>query len=376
MKKKYLIIVLFSVMAIITSCTGKKSYPESMDGDTIALKYSKLLHFTKYHDYILVKISNPWKKGQILHTYILVSKDKSLPANIPEGTVLRTPLSRVVVFPTAHCYLMGVLGAGHDIKGVCDLKYILLPWIQHQCKVGKITDCGDGMSPVTEKIIDAKPDAMLVSPFENSSGYGKIEELGIPLIECADYMETSALGRAEWMKFYGMLFDVEQRADSLFNVVDSNYTSLMKTARRSHIVRSMITERKTGPVWYVAGGQSSIGRMITDANGRYAFSDDTHSGSLPLPFETVLDKAGNSDLWLFKYNGTKPFTYNDLMAECSGYSELKSVKDRQVYGCNASAIPFFEETPFRPDWLLRDFIILLHPDIMTLLGTPKYYTKL
>lgn len=42
--------------------------------------------------------------------------------------------------------------------------------------------------------------------FENSGGYGKLDKLHIPIIEAADYMESSPLGRAEWMKFYGMLF--------------------------------------------------------------------------------------------------------------------------------------------------------------------------
>ena len=59
--------------------------------------------------------------------------------------------------------------------------------------------------------------------FGNSGGYGKLDKLHIPLIEMADYMEESSLGRAEWMKFYGMLFGREKAADSLFNEVKSNY---------------------------------------------------------------------------------------------------------------------------------------------------------
>ena len=71
------------------------------------------------------------------------------------------------------------------------------------------------MNPDMERIIDLHPDAILLSPFENSGGYGRIEKLDIPIIECADYMETSALGRAEWMRFYGLLFGVAPQADSL-----------------------------------------------------------------------------------------------------------------------------------------------------------------
>ncbi len=124
----------------------------------------------------------------------------------------------------------------------------------------------------------------------------------------------------------------------------------------------------------MAGGKSVIGQVIKDANAGYAFADNDKAGSLSLPFEAVLDKAGDTDLWLFKYNGDKPFTYADLMAEYQGYSQLKAVRERQVYGCNASKVPFFEETPFRPDWLLRDFIILAHPQLQ--LGSLKYYAPI
>ena len=102
------------------------------------------------------------------------------------------------------------LGQENSISGVADLKYIKIPWIQEQVRRGRIADVGDGLSPVVEKIIDHHPDAILLSPFENSGGYGKLEEIDIPLVECAEYMESSPLGRAEWIRFYGMLFGCEQ----------------------------------------------------------------------------------------------------------------------------------------------------------------------
>ena len=88
------------------------------------------------------------------------------------------------------------------------------------------------MSPVIEKIIDEHPDALFLSPFENSGGYGKLEEINIPIIECADYMEASPLARAEWLRFYGMLFGCEERADMLFQSVDNNYHQLKALAER------------------------------------------------------------------------------------------------------------------------------------------------
>ena len=46
------------------------------------------------------------------------------------------------------------------------------------------------MQPDIERIMSLRPDALLLSPFENSGGYGKLSALQIPIIEAADYMET------------------------------------------------------------------------------------------------------------------------------------------------------------------------------------------
>ena len=188
-------------------------------------------------------------------------------------------------------------------------------------------------------------------------------------------MESSALARAEWMKVYGILYGCEKQADSLFNVVEKNYVSLRTAAQKMPREHAMLTERKTGSVWYCPAGRSTIAQLIRDANGNYALSNDSHTGSLPLSFEQVLAKMGNADVWAFAYNSTESMRKADLLAEFSGYKALDAVNKGTVYGCNALQVPFFEETPFRPDLLLRDFIIMLHPRHHSL-GALKYYRKL
>src|SRR5574344_2579301 len=86
------------------------------------------------------------------------------------------------------------------------------------------------MSADVEKIIDSKPQALVISPFENSGGYGKLDDINIPIVEAADYMEPTALGRAEWMIFYGMLYGREKEAENLFKSIDDNYKALKAEA--------------------------------------------------------------------------------------------------------------------------------------------------
>jgi iron complex transport system substrate-binding protein len=230
------------------------------------------------------------------------------------------------------------------------------------------------MSPDLERIIDLEPDVVLLSPFENSGGYGRVEELGVPIVECADYMETSALGRAEWMKFYGRLFGVGDEADKLFDEVNSDYQKMKAKAADAAEKPSVIMDMKLGSVWYVPGGQSTQGRLWADANATYPYANDEHSGSLSLSFEAVFDKAGESDIWVIRYNQPTPLTYRQLASDYHGNAEMKAYKQRNVYGCNTAYMPFYEETPFHPDRLLGDFIQICHPEID--LGGLHYYEKL
>ena len=372
---------LTTIVVLLTACRGGQTSSVQAVGDTLAFKYATQLTVVRYDGYTVATLKNPWKEGMTLHQYLLVptsaAADSSLftlHSSLPNATVIRTPLSRSMIFSTVHCAMLMDFGKQDCIAGVADLKYIKIPWIQQQVQQGKITDVGDGLSPVVEKIIDQRPDALFLSPFENSGGYGKLEDIDIPIVECAEYMESTPLGRAEWLRFYGLLFGCEQKADSLFDAIDKNYNQL-KTLVTQKNRPSVLLDNVTGSVWYVPGGKSTIGQMIQDAGGSYPWAADEHSGSVSLPFENVLEKAGETDVWLFRYSSDHDITYDELRSEHHGYNQFKAFRDKNVYGCNVELSPFYEETPFRPDWLLNDFIRILHPELEGL-APLRYYKKL
>lgn len=385
--RKDLFAFLIIIIGVFTSCNHSQTRLEARGGDTVRFEYARHLKIVKYQGYSIATLTDPWKQGKILHTYALVPKGKAgdeickafSSDNNQEMTIVRTPITRSVVFTTVHCALLYDLKAESAIKGVCDLQYISIPDVQQRAKLPisdahHVADCGNSMSSNVEKIIDLKPEAIMVSPFENSGGYGKLDKLHIPLIEMADYMEESSLGRAEWMKFYGMLFGREKAADSLFNEVKSNYEQLKQKAQTAKQTRSVFTEKMMGNVWYVPGGRSVIGGLLRDARVRYVFANDTHSGSVALSFESVLDRAGKADIWLFKYN-EHPSTLQELLKENAGYGEFKAVKTHQVFACDCTHRPYYEEVSFHPDRLLSDVIQIVHPDIAGF-APMHYYQRL
>ena len=373
-------LLLYSCVAVsLLSCGRRTAAEPQTAGDSLFMKYSTLLSIAEYDGYTLATIKNPWKPGKLLHRYVLVPRTSDIrhqTSALPEdATVIEVPIQRAAVFTTVHCALLTEFGLGDRIVGVADSKYIKIPYIHEQIAKGRIVDCGNGLNPVVEKIMDIKPDVIMLSPFENSGGYGKTEEIGIPLIECAEYMETSPLGRAEWMRFYGLLFGVGEKADAMFHEVDSCYTALKQQATEAGEGRSVIVDKVVGSVWYMPGGHSTIGQMIQDAGGRYPWANDEQSGSLALPFESVLERGGESDVWMLRYSSDHEWDYRELLSGHQGYGQLRAFREKEVYGCNVEQSKFYEETPFHPNYLLNDFIQILHPDII---GTSslRYYKKL
>lgn len=391
------------VVLLVVACQGGKT-ASGEGGDTLQMKYAELLTIVKHNDgaYTEAIIENPWKKGTTLHKYILVPKGNEgdetvarLKDDIRENATLqmgshcdivRTPLESNVVFTAPHCQLMYELGCKNAITGVCDKDYINIPDIKERVKLsdGKastsdtdkvIIDCGSSMQPDIERIIALKPEELFISPFENSGGYGKLDKLHIPIIETADYMETSPLGRAEWMKFYGLLFKSEERSDSLFSSIEKEYLALKAEAAKLPQGLSILTERKMGSVWYVPGGKSTMGILLKDANAKYIFADDTHSGSLAYGPERILSKGTQIDVWAFKYFGGKALSKSDLLAEYEGYKVLKAFNSNSIYQVDTSTQPYFELTSFHPEILLREFIILAHSKA-TQFGKLRFYQHL
>ena len=333
-------------------------------GDTLALRYARRLSIVEYDSCAVASLVDPWDTTRILHRYVLVPAAQPLPELMPEGTLLRTPLSHTLVYTSVHCGLLHELRVGQAIAGVCDLSYIDLSSIHEGVAQGRITDCGSGMSPDIERIMALRPDAILLSPFENSGGYGRLEQLGIPLVECADYMETSPLGRAEWVRFYGRLYGCASQADSLFAAVEQRYLALKTLADATTTRPLVLMELKSNSAWYVPGGQSTTGILCRDAGARYAFAHDTHSGSVPLSLETVFARASEADYWLFKYNRPREMTYRDLEADYAGYAAFRPFRERKIYVCHTGKVPFYEETPFHPDRLLSDLLHIFHPELV------------
>jgi len=358
---KNILLLCVSVLWTAASCQcGRTESDFSTDG---ALEYSRYLTISELDSCTVVEVLNPWKEGSILHRYILVPHG-SHPAGRQEGTVIPVPVERMVIYTGVHACMMEELGCLNKIKGVCEPEYIFSAEIRERVKDSTITDLGNSFSPDIEKIMALNPDVIITSPFENS-GYGAAEKLNVPIVEGADYMENLPLGRTEWLKFFGLLTGKGREADSIFRRTEDRYLEYCRKASTITGEKpSVISERKYGGSWGVAGCDSYIATLFRDAGGDYLFEDVPGTGSVKMSFEKVLERGVHADVWFIKYASQTPITYDDLRSEYPPYEEFDAFREKHIFACNTLSTPYYRDITLHPDSILEDMIRILHPSLL------------
>ena len=354
------LLLLFSLL--FSTCQNK---PEVLSSRReIPLQYATLLQLTAADSFTIATIREPHDTTKILQRYCLLEKDVTPPKALPKATtIIRIPLQRAAVFSSVHLALLQELHAIRQVRGICDIQYIIDQNLQALIRHRRLTNYGGSLRPDLELLVATRADALLVSSLVDVDR-PELRKTGIPIIECADYLETSALGRAEWIKFFGLLFGQRQAADSIFQQVEDRYQSLTRQVRTLRQRPSLLVETKKGGVWYVPGGKSTMGEIYQAAGANYLFSYLNQSGSVALSFETIYKKALNADFWLIKYGDTTSLSYQRLKASYTHYSAFKAFRQHNIYACNTLQKSFYEETPFHPERLLEDLIALFHPQLL------------
>lgn len=347
---------------LLSSCKQKNSSLQEGSG-TYRVGYATGYTVDHRPGYTEINVRDPWDPTKYLQRYLLVERGRELPKTLPEGIVIRTPLNRVVVSNSIQCSMLDLLGIRKEIVGVCESRYIALNFIQTGLTDGKVTDIGEAAAPDVEKLIELEPDAIITSPLSNAP-YGRVEKTGIPQIKCVDYMEPTPLGRAEWIRFLSLFFGKEAVADSLFGETEKAYHEVRELAKGARANPSALTDMKYGPIWYMPGGRSYMACFLRDAGADYAWKEDEHTGSIPLSFEGVFERSGNADFWLIKYNRVQDWTYADLEKEYAPYANFAAWKKRNIFICNTGRLPYYEEVPIYPHYLLKDLVGIFHPELL------------
>jgi iron complex transport system substrate-binding protein len=265
-----------------------------------------------------------------------------------------------------------MLGKSEAVIGFANLKYISSETFVELGKNGKITDLGTDGSMNLELLIGLQPDAVIAFDMGGESAtLDKVAEAGIPVIYNGDFLESTPLGRAEWIKFFGALLNEETKADSIFNSIQSAYVRLTEMTADVRKRPTVLTGVVYGDKWFMPGGKNSAALFYKHAGADYLWAYDSTSGWLELSYEAVFDQAQQADFWI----GTASFDSKDaLVVGDHRYKDFAPFRADKVYNYTKKKGPnggydYFESAYARPDLVLADLIKILHPDLF-----PHYQT--
>ena len=362
---KYLFI--FSTFLLLLSCK-KEVHKANLNIElNTSIKYAQGFEIKEFNDHKKLIINSPYKDSKQPLEYILISNNTDVSQFTSEVKTIQIPVKNIVVTSTTHIPMLELLELENALIGFPNTKYVSSEKTRTLIDAGKIKELGMDANLNTEVLIDLNP-AVVIGFSVNGSNKSltTVANTGIPVIYNGDWLEETPLGRAEWIRFFGVLFNKEQKADSIFKHIESQYNTAKEIAQKADNKPSILSGAMFKDVWNLPAGESFVAQFLNDANTNYLWKDSKGKGSLQLNFENVLDKAQNADLWL----GPGYFSTKEQMTEASEhYKQFDAFNNGNVYTFannkgETGGVIYYELAPTRPDLVLKDIIKITHPELL------------
>jgi iron complex transport system substrate-binding protein len=357
---------MWLVACSLLSCNSKKIVSD-INASSVT-KYAQGFKVTSVGNSKLVEVNYPYQNATSGYKYLLVPKGEPSPAHHEQTQVISVPIENIVCTSTTHIPLLDYIGETDKLIGFPTTDYISSEKMRTRIDAGKIKDLGIDKGMNIEMLYTLKPAVVMGYTMTKDLGQlKKIQELGIPVVINAEYLEKHPLGRAEWIKFMALFFGKEKEADSVFTEIEKEYLTTQKLASEVQSKPTVLSGIVYGDAWFMPGGQNYAAKLLKDAGCEYLWASDSTSGFLQLSFESVYSKAKEADLWI----GVGSFkTLDEIKATEERYALFKPFREKQVYTYDArqgakGGSEFLELGYLRPDLILKDLVKIAHPELIT-----------
>ena len=361
---------LLNLLFLIGCKTNNENANNKILGVANSVKYAKGLELYHYQGFTVMKVTKPWPEATTSFTYILKEKDGIVPDSLKQFPVISIPIQSIVVTSTTHIPALEMLDVQNTLIGFPSTNFISSTKTRKRIDAGEVREVGVNESLNTEILIDMKPDAIVTFGINNNnSTIDNLKKSGLNVLINGDWTEQSPLGKAEWIKFFGALYDLNTKANTLFNSIESNYNSALALAKKTTVKPTVLSGAMYQDQWYVPQGESWASLFLKDAKANYLWKDSKGFGSLNLPFEKVFEKGQNAEFWIAPGDFSSLKQMSDSNTH---YAEFASFKNKKVYSYAVNKGPkggivYFELASTRPDLVLKDLIKIIHPELL-----PKY----
>jgi iron complex transport system substrate-binding protein len=339
---------------------------------TPVVRHARGFTLERREGYTLVRVLSPWRDAKTTFAYALVHRGSPVPKLEPNVTVVETPVRKIVLNSSSYVAFFALLGLEDTIVGITGGKTIGTPSVAERIRDRRIVEIGDGNGMAQnlnmERLFALQPDLIMLygTTDPQYNHHPKLQEAGFLTAINAEYMETTPLGRTEWMKFIAAFFEKDAEAERLFSDICLRYEAQVAKVRSVPHRPTVFSNANFRGTWSVPGGDSFVASFIRDAGGDYLWSDDHTSGSIPLNTEVVIARAKDADYWLTP--GTNR-SLEELAAADERYSVFRAFRTGRVYNNNAKMTPgggndIWETGVTQPDKALSDLISILHPELL------------
>ncbi len=329
-----------------------------------------------YNNFKILRANQAWKGCSTPFTYILSNQLESIPDSLKQYTTIKTPIKRAVFLSSTTLAFAEELKELRSVVGVDNADYVINDSLQKACDDKLISSVGSIQNLNIERILELDPEVIFTYATGENPVLNKIENAGIPVVYVSEYLEKTALQRAEWIKFMACFYGKEKQANTIYKQVVKNYTKLAEQTKNSDST-TVLVSRDFGGNWYVSGGNSFVAQMLKDAGGKYVFAHLQETGSVPVSFEKVIADASDADIWLCNSLGWTDL--NVIKNENELYTSLEAFQQRNVFNNDKrqktrGGNDYFASATVHPEKLLNDYILLLNSPSDT--SKLFYYRKL
>ena len=360
--------ILFLSLFFALAC--KKNPSEISQESNLAtnqVQYAKGFSIHKYEGYAVVNVKNPWPNAAKKYTYVLKEKNGIVPDSLQQFATISIPIKSIVVTSTTHIPSLEMLNVENSLVGFPNLDYVSSEKVRTLIEQGKVKELGQNQSLNTEVIIDLAPDVLIGYGIDNKNPtLDNLEKSGLNIMLNGDWNEETPLGKAEWIKFFGVLYGKEKRADSIFTKIEKEYKNTIALVKNSKKKPTVLAGDMFEGTWYLPKGSSWGSQLIKEAGGNYLWEETQGTGSLALSFEIVFEKAKAADFWITSGQFS---TMKEMQKANPHYNQFTAFKNKKVYSFNnkkgkTGGILYYELAPNRPDLVLKDLVWIFHPELL------------
>ncbi len=370
--RRRLVVALCLSLGITFSCSSPNSSATTDQKnklEVVDVEYATGLRIWENESIYHVEVRNPQDTLDILGAY-----DFSKTAVNDESDTISTPISTIALNSTTFGAYFTTLGSAEMVRGMTYLDRVMNRELKARESAGTLVELTSAGELDFEKVLALNPDVLMAYSY-GESNFERIKEHGIPVVLNMEYMESTPLGRAEWVKLAGCLTGQFSQAVQVFDSIETSYNALKQKAMLSSYSPDVFTGSRYKDFWYAPGNDSYIAHYIRDAGANYSFQQYPGNGSQELEYEAALESISQADFWGLVVFESEPFTIDKVLDMNDMYGNFESYKAGNVFVCNATLADYFGDAVMEPHIILADLISIFHPEYVPN-HTPKYFHDL